>query len=339
VYSQNVVCNSVEYPVQSAVDVELVDPWEGPRTFAEDYYSGGDRLAPGLTPNRITPPAGSPGPAVVPDFLTLSNAGAYEDRLSPSPSVLSTSLSPKPHNVEDNDEIDELLQYGNTMATSVDNQENTDERAVGSYYDPVAAVGLLLPHLLVIMSEISISVDVAIHAAEDTTVESTEGVEVIGRITGEEIYTAWPKSDLEPRDRDADRMQEILSVPPSDDEHTDNDGEEDDGKSSGLLPLGTSDLDIRDDWRDSGRRKDIDDIPEEVKLQEMVSSQTADDVAKAVALTLSKVANPDTLNGTWTIRYVTLPNRQPLTLGLNLTDGYTGAYYSADFSISRHRYR
>ncbi|KAI0000892.1 hypothetical protein BJV77DRAFT_249105 [Russula vinacea] len=33
-----------QYPVQSespiAVDVELVDPWEGPRTFAEDYYSG-----------------------------------------------------------------------------------------------------------------------------------------------------------------------------------------------------------------------------------------------------------------------------------------------------------
>ena len=249
-------------------------------------------MAPGLTPNRITPPAGSPGPAVVPDFLTLSNAGAYEDRLSPSPSVLSTSLSPKPHNVEDNDEIDELLQYGNTMATSVDNQENIDERAVGSYYDPVAAVGLLLPHLLVIMSEISIFVDVTIHATEDTTVESTEGVEVIGaRITGEEIYTAWPKSDLEPRDRDADRMQEILSVPPSDDEHTDNDGEEDDGKSTGLLPLGTSDLDIRDDWRDSGRRKEIDDIPEEV------------------ALTLSKVATPDALNGTWAIRYVTLPNR------------------------------
>jgi hypothetical protein len=298
--------------------VELLDPWEGPRTFAEDYYSGGDRLAPGLTPNHITPLAGSPGPAVVLDFPTLSNVGAHENRLSPSPSVLSTSPSLKPHNVEDNDEIDELLQYGNTVATSVNNQEDIDEQVVGSYYDPVAAVGLLPPYLLVIMSDIF--VDVTVHAAEHAEanmVESTESVKVItARITGEEISTSWPKSNLETKDRDADRMQEIISVPPSDDEHTDNDGEEDEGKFSGLLPLGTSDLDIRDDWRDSGRRKDIDNISEEHKLQEMVSSQTADDVAKAVTLTLSKVANPSTLSGTSSIRYLTLPNPQPLTLDL-----------------------
>lgn len=272
---------SDELSVQSGVDVELLDPWEGPRTFAEDYYSGGDRLAPGPTPNHITPLAGSPGPAVVPDFPTLSNLCAHENRLSLSPSILSTSPSPKPHNVEGNDEIDELLQYGNTVATSV-NQEVIDEQTVGPYYDPIAAV------------------DVTVHAAEHTEaniVENTEGVKVIrARITGEEIFTEWPKSNLETRDRDADRMQEIISVPPSDDEHTDNDYEEDEGKFSGLLPLGTSDLDIRDDWRDSGRRKDIDDISEGHKLQEMVTSQTADDVAKAVALTLSKAANPITLN-------------------------------------------
>jgi hypothetical protein len=284
--------------------VELVDPWKGPRTFAEDYNSGGDRLAPDLTPNHITPLAVSPGPAVEPDFPTLPNAGARKDRLSPSPSVLSTSSSPKPHNVEDNNEIDELLQYGNTVATSVNNQEDIDEQVVGLYY-PVAAVGLLPPYLLVIVSEIS--VDVTVHAAEDTEanmVDSTEGVKVIGtRINSEEISTIWQKSKLETRDQDADRMQEIISVPPSDDEHTDNDGEEDEGEFSGLLPLGTSDLDIRDDWCDSGRGEDIDDISEVGKLQEMVS----DDVAKVVALTLSKVANPSTLNGAWSIRYITLP--------------------------------
>jgi hypothetical protein len=284
--------------------VELVDPWEGPRIFAEDYYSGGDQLAPGLTPNHITPLAGSPCPAVEPDFPTLSSAGTRKDRLSPSPSVLSTSPSPKPHNVEDNDEIDELLQYDNTVATSVNNQEDIDEQVVGSYY-PVAAVGLLLPYLLVIMSEIS--VDVTVHATEDTEaniVDSTEGVKVIGTIiNSEEISTVWPKSKLETRDQDGDPMQEIISVLPSDDEHTDNDGEEDEGKFSGLLPLGTSDLDIRDDWRDSGKSEDTDDISEEVKLQDMVS----DDVAKAVALTLSKVANPGTLNGARSIWYMTLP--------------------------------
>jgi hypothetical protein len=196
------------------------------------------------------------------------------------------------------------------VATSVNNQEDIDKQAVGSYYDPVAAVGLLLPYLLDIMSEISVGVTV--HAAEDTEasmIESTEGVKVIRkRIIGEEILTARPKSNLETRDRDADRMQEIISVPPSDDEHTDNDGEEDEGKFSSLLPLGTSDLDIRDDWR-----KDNDDISEEDRLQEM---DTADDVAKVVAFTLSEAANHSTLNGAWPIRYVTLPNPQPLTLGV-----------------------
>ncbi len=128
--------------------MELVDLREGPRTFAEDYNSGGDRLAPGLTPNRLTPLAGSTSPSVVPDFPTLSNAGAHQGRLSPSPSVLSTSTSPSPklHNIEDDDDVDELLQYGNAV-TSVNNQEDIGDQAVGSYYDPVAAVGLLLPHL------------------------------------------------------------------------------------------------------------------------------------------------------------------------------------------------
>lgn len=124
--------------------MELVDPWEGPRTFAEDDYSGGDRLAPGLTPDHITPLGGSPGPAIVPDFPTLSSAGAHEDRLSPPPSVSSTSTSPspKPHNVEEYDENDELLQYDSTATTSVDNQKDIDEQIVGSSY-PVAAVGVL----------------------------------------------------------------------------------------------------------------------------------------------------------------------------------------------------
>jgi hypothetical protein len=260
-------------------------------------------LEPGLTPNHITPLAGSPCPAVEPDFSTLGSAGARKDRLSPSPSVLSLSPSPESHNVEDNDEIDELFEYGNTVTTSVNSREDIDEQVVGSYY-PVAAVGLLPPYLLVIMSEIS--VDVTVHAAEDTEAnmaDSTDVKVVVTRINSDKISTVWPKSKSETRDQDGDRMQEIISVPPSDDEHTDNDGEEDEGKFSGLLPLGTSDLDVRDDWRDSGRGEDIDDISEEDKLQDIVS----DDVAKAVALTLSKVANPSTLNGAWSIWCMALP--------------------------------
>jgi hypothetical protein len=73
------------------IDVELVDPWDGPRTFAEDYYSGGDHLAPGLTPNHLTPIAHSPIPTAD------ANAGSR----SVSPSVLSTSSSPKSRDTAD----------------------------------------------------------------------------------------------------------------------------------------------------------------------------------------------------------------------------------------------
>ena len=282
VYSQTCLVE-FQYPVQSespiAVDVELVDPWEGPRTFAEDYYSGGDRLAPSLTPNHLTPLAGSPAPVFVRDLSTVPITGTDEGRLFPSAGVLSTSLSSKPLNILDGD-----------VATSVNNQEDITESAAGSYYDPVEIVGLLFSYLLVILSETH--VDDTVHAAEDTEADvigSTEGARVIkARLTSEEISISCPpKSDLGTKGRNTDQTHEIISLPPSDDEYT----EEDERKFLGLMPLGTSDLDIRDDWRGAGRREDIDDLSEEDELQEMVSSQTVD------ALTLSKTVNPSTLDG------------------------------------------
>jgi hypothetical protein len=277
----------VEFPVQSesavTVDVELVDPWEGPRTFAEDYYSGGDRLAPSLTPNHLTPLAGSPAPTFVPDLPTVPNTGANEDQLSPSAGVLSTSPLPKPHIIVNNEDIGEPV--------------------AGSYYDPVEVVGLLFPCSLVIMSETYL----------DVTVRGTMG-------------------------RHPDQPHEIIAVPPSDDEHTDADGEEDEERFLGLLPLGTSDLDIRDDWGDAGMREDVDDVSEEDELQEIASSQAADEVGKAVALTLSRAVNSDTLNGALFILYVTLSGLHPLTLLAQSPAGKpTGTYPSIDFSIGRHR--
>lgn len=286
--------------------MELVDPWEGPRTFAEDYYSGGDRLAPDLTPNHLTPLDGSPAPAFVPAFPTLPNTSTDRNQLPPPARVLSTSLLPKPYIIVDSDEIDELNQYGTTVATSVNNQEDIGEPGAGSYYDPVEVVGLLFPYLLVFVSETYAYADITAHAAEDTEAnvdESVEGVRVIkGRLTDEEISTSLPAEfNLGMKGRVPEWTHEIISVPPSDDEHSDADGEEEDGKFLGLLPLGTSDLDIRDDWHDAGMRRDVNDLSEEDELQEAVSSQTVDDVAKAAALTLSKAVDPSTLNGAYLI--------------------------------------
>ena len=269
------------------MDAELIDPWEGPRTFAEDYYSGGDRLAPSLTPNHLTPLAGSPAPIFVPDLSTVPNSGTDEGRLLPSAGVLSTSLSSKPLNILDGDVIDESPQCGATVATSTN--KDIAVLAARSYYDPVEVVGPLFSYLLVIMSETH--VDATIHAAEDTEADlvENEGARVIkARLTSEEISISCPpKSDLGTTGRDADQTHEIISLPSSDDEYT----EEDERKFLDLMPLGTSDLDIRDDWHGTGRHEDIDDMSEEDELQETVSSQTVD------ALMLSKTVNLRTLDG------------------------------------------
>jgi len=129
----NLVYDALEFPVlsQSATpfDVELTDPWDGPRTFAEEYYSGGDRLVPGLTPNHLTPLSRSPAPTL-PGLPTTSNAGPDEDCHPLSPSVLSTSPSPKPQDTMDG-----------TVATPFD-QEDIGEPAARSYYDRVGVNGL-----------------------------------------------------------------------------------------------------------------------------------------------------------------------------------------------------
>lgn len=50
---------------ESLPPVELVDKWEGPRTYAEDFYAGGDQAEESLawrTPSHLTPQAGTPSP-------------------------------------------------------------------------------------------------------------------------------------------------------------------------------------------------------------------------------------------------------------------------------------
>lgn len=140
----NRVWDALEFPAlsQSATpfDVELTDPWDGPRTFAEDYYSGGDRLVPGLTPNHVTPLSRSPAPTL-PGLPTTLIAGPDEDKLPLSPSVLSTSPSPNPQDTVDGDVIGGVLQHRATVVTPVD-QEDIVEPVVGSYYDRVGVNGM-----------------------------------------------------------------------------------------------------------------------------------------------------------------------------------------------------
>lgn len=144
--------------------------------------------------------------------------------------------------------------------------------------------------MLVIIAEIF--EDVTVHIVEDTEpdVVGADGVSIIkASPIGKEIPTSYSaRSDMRTNGQGTDRGHEIIWALTSDEEHTDADVEEDDGKFSGVFPLGTSDLDIRDDWYTTSGRRDAGYTSEEDELEEMESTQTTDDVAKSAALALSQ---------------------------------------------------
>ncbi|KAI0753057.1 hypothetical protein C8Q80DRAFT_1149682 [Daedaleopsis nitida] len=60
---------------ESTQPLEIPDPWEGPRTFAEDYYAGGDvhpQSLDSLTPSHLTPP--DEGNLSIPGISSISTA-------------------------------------------------------------------------------------------------------------------------------------------------------------------------------------------------------------------------------------------------------------------------
>lgn len=60
---------------------DIRDPWEGPRTFAEDFYAGGDRPLDSLTPSYLTPREEEP--LVIPGIT--SSGDKVESPKAPSP--------------------------------------------------------------------------------------------------------------------------------------------------------------------------------------------------------------------------------------------------------------
>lgn len=161
----------------------------------------------------------------------------------------------------------------------------------------------LVPCTLVIIAEKS--EDVTVYIVEDTEPDAGEGADGVNIIKaspiGKEIPTSYTaRSNMGTNGRDPDREHGIIWALPSDDEHTDADVEGDEERFPDILPLGTSDLDIRDDWYSISGRKDADYTSEEDELEEMEPNQSADDVAKSAALALSQFSEtvvPSDLNG------------------------------------------
>ena len=63
---------------EAAQTPDLPDPWEGPRTFAEDFYAGGDALpTDGVTPSHLTPK--DEGPVFIPGVTDYSDTHERSD--------------------------------------------------------------------------------------------------------------------------------------------------------------------------------------------------------------------------------------------------------------------
>lgn len=133
---------------------------------------------------------------------------------------------------------------------------------------------------------------------EDTGSKATECAEVTGFMGARPVG----KKDLMSVEPGSNQRHDMILLSFSDDEHTDADGEDD--EVSAIPPLGTSDLDIGDDWRTTGyHSKDVNgtsDEDEEDELQEVAPTQATNGVAKTAALTLTQFSggvDTDGLNG------------------------------------------
>ncbi|KAI0034701.1 hypothetical protein K488DRAFT_68976 [Vararia minispora EC-137] len=70
------LCDGADASVDAGPDdgsPEIPDPWDGPRNYAEDFYSGGDRFE-GSTPNHLTPRLRSVSPGLhEPEFINMDS--------------------------------------------------------------------------------------------------------------------------------------------------------------------------------------------------------------------------------------------------------------------------
>ena len=134
---------------------------------------------------------------------------------------------------------------------------------------------------------------------EDTGCKGVDGTEVASFMEARPVG----KKNLMLGEPGSNQRREMTLPPFSDDEHTDADGEDDEGRFSAIPPLGTSDLDIGDDWGTTGHHKGVNDTSdedEEDELQEVVPTPATNDVAKTAALTLtqfSEVVHTEGLSG------------------------------------------
>ncbi|KDQ55083.1 hypothetical protein JAAARDRAFT_60062 [Jaapia argillacea MUCL 33604] len=136
-------------------DVEIVDPWAGPSTYAEDFYSGGDRIDfSAADPSNITPRHESHGesqdleslmPSSLPGIDELEPEAAEQ---APTPDLLDPWVGPRTY-AEDFYAGGDVLHAGSILDPSVltprrEEEEEEDPNGIGMVFTP----GVITPESL-----------------------------------------------------------------------------------------------------------------------------------------------------------------------------------------------
>ncbi|TFY70427.1 hypothetical protein EVG20_g2579 [Dentipellis fragilis] len=229
-----------EEPLDEPVTpVEILDPWVGPKTYAEDFYSGGDLVAPvaaGLTPNNMTPADMSPIVEAAGDDQD-NNPTADFMLPSPSPEIIDVDAdedepeneslprsSPPPADAED--EFDELY---------ADIDENFASSPPTKHAAPAPPSSGLPPTNITDSDRIELAALEADHHAQrpleqhsdwewDASSTRSGRAHVVDDFPTEEAFGYGGNYDNVEDDEDADTG------------------------AFGALPLGTSDLDLPETW-------------------------------------------------------------------------------------------
>ncbi|EPQ55066.1 hypothetical protein GLOTRDRAFT_138766 [Gloeophyllum trabeum ATCC 11539] len=85
---------------------DVPDPWEGPRTYAEDFYSGGDRLDP-HEPSNLTPPLATAGDEEEGGMVLTPDVGEEDEGEEPEHEVIDIASDSDEEPAQDKVDLEE----------------------------------------------------------------------------------------------------------------------------------------------------------------------------------------------------------------------------------------
>ncbi|KAI0057871.1 hypothetical protein BV25DRAFT_1862761 [Artomyces pyxidatus] len=256
---------------------EVADPWDGPRTYAEDFYSGGDRISPGpeVTPSHLTPNPASPIP--------IPGISADDDDFTITPGVLSPETSPPREVINVDEDVGPSAIQGSSPPADTEKDGLEDIYADLLVYPDAAmqpgpvqeedrefAPSPATPHI-------------SRHTKGPATPEKSPIPAPHTPVSGDWDWLVRHVSHPGPTSPHV--AETSAHVAGGSEDEADDDDEDEDHEIWGAMPLGTSDLDVQDGWG-ADEHAEVDDDDEEDEIQEFEptgqEATVIDDVTIAV---------------------------------------------------------